>query len=131
MSSTATGTFTVKAFEEETLAEYPEGGKLTRAHIVQNYTGELTGELTCDLVMHYNVDGTAQFVGYQRFVGSIGDRHGSVVMSAVGAYNKAEAKTDCAIVVGSGTDGLAGLSGKGDATVGHGAESGTYTLSYA
>jgi len=131
MSGKATGTFGVKAFDEETLTEYEHGGKLSRARIVQTYSGDLDGELTADLVMHYHADGTAEFLGYQRFVGRIGDRAGSFVMTAAGAYDSAAAKTECIIIAGSGTDDFEGFTGRGDATVGHGADAGHYTLDYA
>jgi hypothetical protein len=129
MTTHAKGTFEATEFDEQTLDEFDGGGKLTRARITQTFAGDLTGELTADLVMHYKADGTASFTGYQRFVGSVGDHRGGFVMEASGGYDNAAAVTTYTVIPDSGTDDLAKLTGSGTAKVPHGT-AGEYTLDY-
>lgn len=129
MTTHAKGTFEVKSFDEETLDEIDGGTKLTRARIVQTMAGDLEGELTNDYLMHYRADGTASYLGFQRFIGRVGDRSGSFVQQATGGYDNTQAKATSFVVSGSGTGELSNLRGEGTAVAPHGS-TGTYTLDY-
>ena len=69
------------------------------------------------------------FTGLERVVGKIGDRSGSFVLRTEGVYDGKEAKTEWSVVPDSGTEGLAGLKGKGSSVAPHG-PNGEFTLDY-
>jgi Protein of unknown function (DUF3224) len=108
----ATGTFTIKSWDEQPFAELEGAPKLTRARVTTTYTGDLDGEGTSVLVMAY--DGAdASYAGYERVVGSLGGRSGSFVLRLAGGFEQGAARTDWTVVEGSGTGELAGLQGQG------------------
>jgi Protein of unknown function (DUF3224) len=108
----ATGSFTIKSWDEQPFAELEGGPKLTQARVTTTYTGDLDGEGTSTLVMAY--DGAdASYAGYERVVGSLGGRSGSFVLRLAGGFEQGAARTDWTVVEGSGTGELAGLRGEG------------------
>jgi hypothetical protein len=129
MTTHAEGTFTVASWDEDTFEELGGGAKLTRARIVQEFTGDLEATGAAELLMCYAADGTATIVGLQRFLGRLGDRKGGFVLQSVGSYDGKEAKSTLTVVPGSGTDGLAGLRGEGTSAVGS-EPPGSFTLDY-
>ena len=65
----ATGSFTIKAWDEQPWAEVEEAPKLTHARVTTAYTGDLEGEGTYQLLVVYH--GTdATYAGYERVAGS-------------------------------------------------------------
>ena len=63
--------------------------------------------------MCYREDQTADFVGLQRFEGSVGDRNGSFVLTSNGTFDGKVAAGEMRMVDGSGTGDLAGIAGDG------------------
>ena len=57
--TTASGTFTVSAWDENTYLELADNAKLTKATVSFAFSGELSGEATWDAVMCYRPDGAA------------------------------------------------------------------------
>jgi hypothetical protein len=129
MTAQAKGTFQLKSFDEDTVEEFEAGGKLTRARLVQTVTGDLDGEQASALTMLYRPDGTATYVGFQRFTGTLGGRSGSYLEQVSGAYDNTEARSTSQVIEGSGTGDLADLRGEGTSAAPHGS-TGTYTLAY-
>jgi Protein of unknown function (DUF3224) len=108
----ATGSFTIKSWDERPFAELEGAPKLTQARVTTTYGGDLDGEGTSTLVMAY--DGAdASYAGYERVVGSLGGRSGSFVLRLTGGFEQGAARTAWAVVEGSGTGELAGLQGEG------------------
>ena len=108
----ATGTFTIKSWDEQPFAEVEAAPKLTQARVTTTYAGDLDGEGTSTLVMAY--DGAdAGYAGYERVVGSLGGRSGSFVLRLAGGFEQGAARTGWTVVEGSGTGELAGLQGEG------------------
>jgi hypothetical protein len=108
----ATGSFTIKSWDEQPFAEVEGAAQLTQARVTTTYTGDLHGEGTSTLVMAY--DGAdASYAGYERVVGSLGRRSGSFVLRLAGGFEQGAARTDWTVVEGSGTGELAGLQGEG------------------
>jgi hypothetical protein len=118
----ANGTFRVKSWEEQPVAEMEGGGRLTRASIGGAYTGDVEGEAVSESVMCYRADGTATFVALERITGRIGERRGSFVLRSDGVYDGNEAKAQLTVVAGSGTGELEGLQGEGRFAAPHGPE---------
>jgi hypothetical protein len=111
--SRAEGTFEIKSWDESTYEEIDGGGKLNRAHVVQAFTGGFEGEGTVEHLMHYRDDGTATFVGLERFTGNLGGRAGSFVIQGEGTFDGSVAQGPWTVIAGSGTGELAGLRGTG------------------
>ena len=111
-TSKATGTFTIKGWDEQPWAEADDAPKLTHARVTIAYTGGLEGEGTYQLLMVYH--GTdATYTGYERFSGTLGGRSGSFVVRLDGGFDNGVARTSWAVVEGTGTGDLAGLRGEG------------------
>lgn len=110
----ATGEFTIDSWNEETYQDLDGEAKLTRASVEQSFTGALTGTGTVEWLMCYRADGSARFVGLQRFDGSIEDRTGSFIVDSIGDYDGGEAKGAWAVVAGSGTDDFVEIRGHGN-----------------
>jgi Protein of unknown function (DUF3224) len=108
VSTQATGTFKIDAWDEQ-----PYADKLTRAQVKATYSGDIEGQGETEWLMCYREDKTADFVGFQRIVGRIGERSGSFVFESTGAFDGKEAAGLITIVQGSGTGDLAGITGSG------------------
>jgi hypothetical protein len=108
----ATGSFTIKSWDEQPFAEVEGAPKLTQARVTTTYGGDLDGEGTSTLVMAYDGD-DASYAGYERVVGSLGGRPGSFVLRLGGGFEQGAARTTWTVVEGSGTGELAGLQGEG------------------
>jgi hypothetical protein len=117
VSTQATGTFKIDAWDEQ-----PYADKLTRAQVKATYSGDIEGQGETEWLMCYREDKTADFVGFQRIVGRIGDRSGSFVFESTGAFDGKQASGPLEIVRGSGTGELAGITGTGTLTAPMGGE---------
>src|SRR5690348_7452941 len=126
----AKGTFHVTAWDENTYEELGGPAKLTRAHIGQDYRGDVSCHGTWDVLMCYRKDGTVTFTGFGRFEGSATGHRGTFVVESRGTFDGEKARSAWTIVAGSGTGGLKGLSGKGRSVAPHGPD-GTYTFDLA
>ena len=119
MTMQTTGTFKIASWDEKPFAEVEGGGKLTRASVIKSYSGEIQGTGTLEYLMTYRMDGSADFLGYERFVGRVRDRSGSFVLQHHGVFADGKAKETSLVVAGSGTGGLAGLKGKSEFSATH------------
>jgi hypothetical protein len=108
----ATGAFTIKAWDEQPWAEVEGARKLTHARVTTTYTGDLEGEGTSAMLMLYD-QADASYSGYERVVGALGGRSGSVVLRLDGGFEDGAARTTWTVVEGTGTGDLAGLQGEG------------------
>ena len=122
-------TFKVISWDEEPFDEPVDGPKLTRAHVKKSFHGNLSGTGNLMYVMTYLDSGSATFTGFEKVVGSLGGRTGSFVLRHTGSYDGEKATAEYTVVLGSGTDELAGLSGTGGFSAGH-AEEHDMTLDY-
>jgi len=125
----ASGSFTVKSWDENTYQELDGNGKLTKASVAFAVEGDLTAAATWDAVMCYRPDGSAVFTGYQQMTGQVGGREGSFVLLADGEFVNGEARSRWQVVAGTGTGELAGLTGSGSA-VASATPPGTYSFDY-
>jgi Protein of unknown function (DUF3224) len=120
MSTHAQATFAIQSWDENPYVELDDARKLTRASVAQAFDGDLEGEGSVEWLMYYREDKTADFVGLQRFVGRLGSRSGSFVMTTQGTFDGEKAAGRLAVVDGSGTDELSGISGGGSFVAPHG-----------
>lgn len=129
MKNTAHARFAIKNWDEKPYDETPEQPKLTRASVTKTYTGDIHGQAHVEYLMMYRSDGSATFVGLERFVGKIGGKAGTFVLQRNGVFEGGLAKESYSVVPGSATGDLRGLIGDGTSSVGHGMEH-PFTLTY-
>jgi len=125
----ATGTFTVKSWEENSYAELDSPVKLTEASVAFGYDGDLDGSSSARTLMFYKADGTAEYTGLELITGRLAGRAGSFVVRGTGGYGSNVATTQWQIVDGSGTGELSGLRGSGTAVADQ-PTGGHFTLDY-
>lgn len=120
MTSTLTGTFNIKNWDEDPALETEAGSKVTRADVVRSFEGDLEGEGAVEWLMAYDDQGSATFVGLERVVGSVAGKKGTFVLQHVGTFDGQTAQADLLIIPGSGTGELDGLRGRGSFQAGLG-----------
>jgi hypothetical protein len=129
MRQNANARFTIRSWDEKPYSEGPDQPKLTKAAVAKTYTGDIDGEAHVEYLMMYRGDGTASFVGLERFVGRLAGRTGSFVLQRTGVFEGGHAKESYSVVPGSATGELSGLTGEGASSVGHGSDY-PFALSY-
>ncbi len=129
MTKTAQGTFEIQDWDEKTYQQLDGGGKLTEAKVTQNFRGDIEGEGKVIWLMAYPDPKTATFVGIQRVVGSLGGKKGTFLIQTIGTFDGKTAQGDWALIEGSGTDELTGISGEGTFGAPHGSTA-EYQLDY-
>lgn len=114
MSVEISADFEVTAWDEHAFDRRAGAARLTRARVRKAYRDGIDGESVTEWVMTYREDGTAQFVGVERIVGSVNGREGTIVLQHVGTFADGVATADLAVVGGAGTGDFAGIDGRGD-----------------
>ena len=125
--TTASGSFQVASWQEETYEELDDSRKMTRATVELTFSGGVEGDAAVQWLMCYRPDGTAHFVGLARVRGSIDGRPGTFVLENTGEFDGMVARGAWSVVAGSGTGDVAGLAGAGGFEA---AQEATYTLEY-
>jgi hypothetical protein len=110
-TTTYNGEYEITAWDAEAYSEPGSTGELSRVRAAKVFEGEISGSSTAELLMAGN-DVGAGYVASETFVGSVGDRSGSMTVQHWGVAEGAEAASSGHIIPGSGTDELAGISGK-------------------
>ena len=113
MTTHATVTFSLKAWDEKPYNEVPGELKMTRSSIAYVYHGDIEGESTLDYLMVYREDGS-----------------GSFVLQHTGTFNKSDVNGTCMVVPRSGTSELASLRGEGEISLSGHAEQYPMTFNY-
>jgi hypothetical protein len=119
MTTQASATFHIIAWDEHPYEEFDSGRKLTRARVTKTFEGDITGESTVEYLMSYDAQGSAYIVGLERVVGRVGARAGSFVLQHDGTFEAGRVTVKLVIVPGSGTGELHRLRGTGGFAVGH------------
>jgi len=129
MKQVAHARFAITSWDEKPWSEEPDQPKLTRASVTRTFTGDIEGQGDVEYLMMYRPDGSANFVGLERFVGRVAGKAGTFVLQRTGKFESGQAKETYSVVPGSGTGELRGLRGDGTSDVGHGMEH-PFMLSY-
>ena len=122
MQKTASARFAIKSWDEKPFSEGNGLSKMTRASVDKTFTGDIDGDGHVEYVMMYRSDGTAVFVGLERFTGRVDGKNGSFVLQRSGVFEDGQANESFSVVTGSGTGELQGLRGEGTSSVGHAAD---------
>jgi hypothetical protein len=123
--------FQAKQWNELAFDERTGTGKLSRASIVNTLRGDIEGEGVLEYLLSYpNEAGAAvEFIGYERLVGSVQGRVGSMVVEHRGTFSPVDGVHGTLVVrPGSGTGAWAGLRGAGTIRAKAGEHGGEYRL---
>jgi hypothetical protein len=103
----ASGTFEVK------LAPIEAYGELGRMSIDKTFAGDLVATSKGEMLSAMgSVKGSAGYVAMERVTGTLDGKTGSFVLQHSGTMNRGDASLIVTVVPDSGTDQLAGISGK-------------------
>jgi hypothetical protein len=109
----ASAVITVHKYEPVAYEEPAEGPVLTRIHVQESFTGDISGEGVVEFLQAGRADGSASFVGIERVAGAVGDRTGTFLLQDAGTVQGNVVSGDWFVIPGSGTGQLAGLRGEG------------------
>ena len=120
----ATAVITVHKYETSAYDEPAEGPVLTRIHVEESFSGDITGDGVVEFLQAAEADGLASFVGIERVTGQIGGRQGTFLLQDAGIVAGNIVSGDWFVIPRSGTGELAGLRGEGRfrANLGEGAQ---------
>src|SRR5208282_5668147 len=122
MEKLARAIFEITSWDEKPYDEMAGAPKLTRASVAKAYKGDMEGEGRLEYLMAYHHDGSASFVGIERFTGRIESIRGSFVFQHTGIFKDGVAESTWLVVPGSGAGDLKGVRGEVDSALGHARE---------
>jgi hypothetical protein len=111
MAATVKANFEITGWDETPFDDGVGFSKLTEALVSKKYSGDVEGTSTTKWLMAYAPDKTATYVGIERIQGTVGGRHGTLVVMHDGRFEDGVASADLRVV--SGTDQLKGVTGSG------------------
>ena len=120
----ANAVITVHTYEPAAYDEQGEGPALSRIHVEESFSGDITGDGVVEFLQAAREDGSASFVGIERVTGTVAGRSGTFLLQDAGTVDGNVVNGDWFVIPGSGTGGLAGLRGEGGfrANLGEGAQ---------
>lgn len=113
MRTRANAVITVHKYEPEAYEEPAEGPTLTRIHVEESFSGDVTGDGVVEFLQAARADGQASFVGIERVTGTVAGRSGTFLLQDAGTVENNIVNGTWFVVPGSGTGELAGLRGEG------------------
>jgi len=111
MAVTLTTKMRIASWDESPVEEFDDGSKLTRAQVRLSDGQQGLASGSVGMLAYYRPDGTSSFVTVMRLTGILDGRAGSFVLRGEGAFDGTTASGRMTVVAGSGTGGLAGISG--------------------
>ena len=124
----AKGTFEITGMHEDPWHQGDGEPRLTRARGTQRFSGDIEGDGVVEWVACYG-DAGARLVGLQRVHGTIDGHSGAFVIEATSDHDGKQSSGTWRILDGTGSAGLAGISGSGSFEAG-GGRTVTYRLDY-
>ena len=106
-----TADFEVSSWEPTPYAVEGTNSELSTVRAVKIFEGPISGTSVSDLLLAGNATG-AGYVGSEVFAGSVKGREGTMVIQHWGLAEGEATASSGHIIPGSGTGGLAGISGK-------------------
>jgi Protein of unknown function (DUF3224) len=108
----AAGTFEITGMHEDPWGREDQEPRLTRAGGTQRFRGDIEGDGVVEWLACY-MDGKGRLVGLQRIDGSLSGHDGAFVIEATSEHDGKQSAGTWRILEGSGSGGLAGISGSG------------------
>ncbi|MEU7584038.1 DUF3224 domain-containing protein [Streptomyces sp. NPDC041068] len=127
-----TGTFTFAHWDEKPVAGADGGARIAHAAVANDYAGAIEAAGTsCEYSIAYTSETVGAFVGHEFIDGTLDGRKGSFVIEQRGSFG-ADGVIECsfAVLPGSATGELAGLTGTGSFTARGGQHTTPYSLTY-
>ncbi|MCY0944839.1 DUF3224 domain-containing protein [Streptomyces antarcticus] len=125
------GRFTYAGWEELPVGSPDGAPRLARALVTNTFTGGVEASGTsCAYTIAYTGESVGSYTGMELLSGSVDGRRGSFVLEESGTFDAGGTTCRFAVVPGSGTGDLTGLSGSGGFTHRHGEASVAYAFSY-
>ena len=120
----ASAVITVAKYEPSAYDEPAQGPVLTRIHVEESFSGDISGDGVVEFLQAGRADGSASFAGIERVTGQVGGRQGTFLLQDAGTVQDEIVSGDWFVIPGSGTGELTGLRGEGGfrANLGEGAE---------
>jgi hypothetical protein len=120
----AQAVITVQTYEPSAYDEPADGPALTRIHVQESFSGDITGTGVVEFLQAAQADGSASFVGIERVTGELAGRSGTFLLQDAGTVQDNIVSGDWFVIPGSGTGELTGLRGEGGfrANLGEGAQ---------
>jgi len=114
----------VHNYEPAAYDEPAEGPALSRIHVEESFSGDISGDGVVEFLQAARSDGSASFVGIERVTGTVAGRNGTFLLQDAGIVQDNIVSGDWFVIPGSGTGKLAGLRGTGGfrANLGEGAQ---------
>jgi hypothetical protein len=109
----AEGYIEVKGYEPHIFDENSDGPALSDIHVTETFSGDFLGEGIVHFVQAARADGSASFVGIERFRGSLKGKTGTFLLQDKGTLIGQEVIGEWFVIPGSGTGELVGLRGDG------------------
>jgi Protein of unknown function (DUF3224) len=101
----------IKSWDEQPYRQFDDGRKFTKADVTLVGTGDGIESGSFEAIMFYRTDGTTEYVTVMQLSGSLGGVSGDFVLRGDGSFDGTSARGEMEIVPGSGTGGLAGITG--------------------
>ena len=109
----------IDSWDEKPYRELSDGRKFTRAEVALSGSGDELEAATFDGLMFYRADGTSSYVTLMHITATLGGRSGSFVLQGHGSFDGTTARGESTVVAGSGTAGLAGITGTAESASTH------------
>ena len=103
----ATAVITVHKYEPSAYDESAQGPVLTRIHVEESFSGDITGDGVVEFLQAARADGSASFVGIERVTAELGGRRGTFLLQDAGTVQDNIVSGDWFVIPGSGTGQLA------------------------
>jgi len=111
MTVTLTTKMRIASWDESPVEEFHDGSKLTRAQVQLSDGEQGLASGSAGMLAYYRPDGTSSYVTVMRLTGILDGRAGSFVLRGDGTFDGTTASGRMTVVTGSGTGGLAGITG--------------------
>jgi hypothetical protein len=109
----------IESWDEKPYRELSDGSKFTRAEVVLSGSGDELESATFEGLMFYRTDGTSSYVTLMHITGTLGGRQGTFVLQGQGSFDGTTARGESAVVSGSGTGALSGITGVAESASTH------------
>ncbi|MEU2391203.1 DUF3224 domain-containing protein [Streptomyces sp. NPDC007369] len=131
MSVRTTGRFTFSDWEEQPVGPAGSVPRIARSTVVNSFTGGIEAKATtCTYTIAYTGENVGSYTGLELLSGAVDGREGAFVLKEHGSFDAGGTRCSFEVVPGSGTGGLAGLTGSGSFEYRHGDTSVKYVLTY-
>jgi hypothetical protein len=124
MKTRAHSVITVRKYEPAAYDEPAEGPALSRIHVEESFSGDISGDGLVEFLQAAHADGPASFVGIERVTGAVAGHEGTFLLQDAGTVQDNIVSGEWFVIPGSGTGKLARLRGTGGfrANLGEGAQ---------